>query len=99
MRYLSFMADYKGSCLKDDYDNEIDLGYFGLSKEMLNKIHIWNKKYSQLIPLSEDERSSFNKEIDILDAEGINICNELKEIIFEEVKIRYFSEGKLKYLA
>ena len=63
MRYLSFMADYKGSCLKDDYDNEIDLGYFGLSKEMLNKIHIWNKKYSQLIPLSEDERSSFNKEI------------------------------------
>jgi len=99
MRYLSFMADYTGSCLKDDYDSEIDLGYFGLPKEVLNKIHIWNKKYSQVIPLSEGERLSCNKEIDALDAEGISICNELKEIISEDVKLRYFSEGKFKYLA
>ena len=96
--YLSFMTSYNGTCLVDDYNNESTINDFNLPNKIIEKINDWNEKYSKIIPMSEDDRQIHNSEIEELDSEGIKICIDIKNAFSEEIKIRYFSEGKLKYL-
>lgn len=96
-RYLTVTANYTGSCIQDDYVGEINLKNLNLKFEFLNELSLWNEEYKKIIPLSDQERLSLIKKIDKLDEWGINISKKLMDL-FPNSKIRYYSEGKLKYL-
>lgn len=97
MKYLTIMPDYTGSCIKDDFSGEpIDLDSMELPEDFLEKILSWQSAYRKIIPLPEEERKKLFEEIENLDNQGINIARKL--IKLKNVKVRYFSEGKLKYI-
>ncbi|MGL4427020.1 MAG: hypothetical protein ACRCUQ_04630 [Alphaproteobacteria bacterium] len=97
MKYLTIMPDYTGSCIKDDFSGEfVDLESMELPKDLLEEILNWHSDYRKIIPLSEKERNESLEEIEKLDIRGINIAKKL--IKLKNIKIKYFSEGKLQYI-
>ena len=96
MKYLTLAADYTVLDLKDQYTGKDIMSF--LPAGLSFKIQQWNKKYKKIIPLSTEERRQYENEINDLDMEGIAICEDIKKNLSEKIKIRYFSEGKLKYL-
>ncbi|MGL5720597.1 MAG: hypothetical protein ACRCYP_07410 [Alphaproteobacteria bacterium] len=97
MKYLSIMPDYTGSCIKDDFSGEfVDLESMDLPKDFLEEILNWHSAYRKIIPLSEKERNKSLDEIEKLDIHGINIARKL--IKLKNIKVKYFSEGKLEYI-
>lgn len=98
MRYLTMAADYTGSCLRDDFTGPIELTSLDLPQEFIEEIISWHCLYRKIIPLSEEQREKIMNEIDTLDAQGLKITEKLKTLIYGGAKIRYYSEGRLKYL-
>ncbi len=58
MRYLVIMPDYTGSCIRDEFGDEIKLWNLGLPNDVINEICSWNASYAEIIPLSERERGA-----------------------------------------
>jgi hypothetical protein len=98
MKYLILAPDYTGSCLIDEYKGEIQIEKLNLLKGDEDRIKRWHEEYRKIIPLSPERRSFLSKEIDRLDIEGLEIIDILKKSLKEDVKIKYFSEGKQSFL-
>jgi hypothetical protein len=98
MKYIVLMPDYTGSCIRDEFEGEIAIESLGLPKEILNKITVWHNAYRKIIPLSKEEREQRIEEIEKLDAQGLELAKSLKTLVPGGAKVKYFSEGKLKYL-
>ncbi|MFW9873667.1 MAG: hypothetical protein ACFFG0_11220 [Candidatus Thorarchaeota archaeon] len=98
MRYIILMPDYTGSCIRDEFGEEIKLESLNLPKRILDEINIWHDAYRKIIPLSMEERTKKINEIEKLDVQGLKIAKSLKKLIHGESKVKYFSEGKLKYI-
>ncbi len=96
MRYLILSADYN-SIIRDEYNSEFELDDLNLSIELFLKLKDWYRKYYPLISMSDEERSKIQKLILELDEEGLNIAHLIMEQI-NDCKVKYFSEGQLKYL-
>ncbi len=92
------MPDYTGSCLRDDFEGQIELEKLGLPQEYINKLSSWNEAYRKIIPLSDNERSERIKEIEALDKEGLELAKKLKNLVPGGANVKYYSEGKLKLL-
>lgn len=88
------MPDYTGSCIRDDFEGQIDLNDLKLSNDFLVKLNTWHEAYKKIIPLNENERKKRNHEIEKLDEEGLRLRDELKLLILGGAKIKYFSEDK-----
>jgi hypothetical protein len=99
MRYLTLAADYTQSALRDDFLGSMVPEEVGLSEELGTRIRGWNDRYRVVIPLSEEARGSRETRelIEALDGEGVALVAEI-EAQLEDVKVRYFSEGELRYL-
>lgn len=97
MKYLTMASDYTNSCIRDDFANEIDLKILNLPKDLLNSIISWNEEYKEIMLLDEIDRVKKTSRIEQLDKEGIRLTLGLTKFL-KDVKIRYYSEGKLKYL-
>lgn len=98
MRYIIVMPDYTGSCLRDEFDGELPIQSLDLSENLVQEIESWHALYRKIIPLESEERKRNKKQIEKLDKDGIQIAQKIKKQVPGGVKIKYFSEGKLKYL-
>ena len=98
MKYIVLMPDYTGSCIRDEFEGEIAMESLNLPKKTFNEITIWHNAYRKIIPLSKEEREQKIEEIEKLDAQGLEFAKSLKTLIPGGAKVKYFSEGKLKYL-
>jgi hypothetical protein len=98
MRYLTITPDYTGSCIKDEFTGQLAIEELGLPQAYIDAISLWNESYRVIIPFSEEQRQARKKEIEKLDRQGIEFSKTLKELVPGEVKVKYFSEGLMKYL-
>jgi hypothetical protein len=96
MKYITLIADYTQSCIKDDYRGSIDLDNLQLPLSIIAQLNQWNEKYKTIIPLSQDARAIRMNLINELDKEGIELAEKLRILL--DAKVRYFSEGLLQYL-
>lgn len=98
MRYLILMPDYTQSCIKDEYNGYLEYEELNLPQDVIDEINSWHFAYKEFIPLSEKQRKSKMEEIELLDKQGINIAKKIISLCNFPLKIKYFSEGKLKYI-
>lgn len=99
MRYLTLSASYSDSCIKDEFGGYVPLEDIPIPNELRKKLKSWNDLYKEIIPMSINERKSLKVQIDILDMEGIKLAQEIKDNINGEVKLKYYSEGYLKFIS
>ncbi|MDZ7878908.1 MAG: hypothetical protein U5L45_14600 [Saprospiraceae bacterium] len=97
--YLTLIPNYTQSCIRDDFNGIIDINMLNLPKELIDEINIWHMSYRVIIPLSVEQRQLILTEIEKLDEQGILIAKLIKKKSLGNTKIKYFSEGKLKYLS
>jgi hypothetical protein len=98
MRYITIAPDYTGSCIRDDFNGQLDLTDLDLPEDFIKEISMWHELYKEIIPLSEEQREDREKDINVLDFQGLRLAEKLKELMSRDIKVRYFSEGKLTYL-
>jgi len=96
MKYLTIAPSYTQSCIRDDFNGPIELESLSLPKDFIEEINSWHLQYRMIIPLNEHQRKEQMKTIEILDKQGLKIAEKIKILL--NAKVRYFSEGKLKYL-
>ena len=98
MRYLTIIPDYTGSCIKDDYIGQIDIDDLELPQDYVDEISSWNESYRIIIPLSDEQRAVRRREIENLDKKGLELSRKLTGLVLGGAKVKYFSEGLMKYL-
>ena len=98
MRYLTIIPDYTGSCIKDDLTGRIDIEALELPQDFLDEISSWHESYKVIIPLSDEQRASRREEIEGLDNQGLELSQRLGNLVLGGAKVKYFSEGLMKYL-
>ncbi len=100
MRYLTVVADYTQSPLRDDYVGTVVPEEIGLSWELGAQLRDWNDRYRAIIPLDLADRTSAPASdlIDLLDDEGLTLADAIGSTL-QDVKVRYYSEGRLRYLS
>lgn len=98
MKYLTLIPDYTQSCVRDDFNGNVELEEFGLPQDFIMEIVSWHSAYRKIIPLDESQRNVLTNEIDKLDNQGLDFARRIAELVPGGAKVRYFSEGKLKYL-
>lgn len=98
MKYLIIMPDYTQSCIVDEFNGRIDLKKLNLPESLFQEFEDWHYRYRKIIPLSDEQRKKHKEEIEKLDNQGLKLGLKLKEFMSEEIKIKYFSEGTLKFL-
>lgn len=99
MRYLTLAAHYTQSALRDDFVGTVVPEEVGLSECLGDRIRDWNDRYRAVIPLGEAERRSSptSSLIETLDEEGLELVSAIvAELV--DVKVRYFSEGHLRFV-
>lgn len=99
MRYLTLSADYAQSPLRDDHIGPVVPEDIGLPKSLGDRIREWNLRYRPIIPLDPAARvgRSVSERIEALDEEGQGLVDQIANQL-PDVKVRYFSEGHLRYL-
>jgi len=98
MYYAIFSASYSDECLREEFGAIVEMDTIGIEKELIDKISNWNKAYKEIIPLSSNERKEKSQKINLLDREGIALKQIIEEQSNEQCKIKYYSEGLLRYL-
>jgi hypothetical protein len=100
MRYLTLIADYTQSPLRDDFVGTVVPEEIGLPWELGDRLRDWNGRYRAVIPIdvAERARGPVSELIDELDEEGLRLAAEIASAL-DEVKVRYYSEGRLRYVS
>jgi len=99
MRYLTLIADYTQSPLRDDVVGTVIPEEIGLSWELGDRVRDWNGRYRAVIPIDVVDRACgpVSELIDELDDEGLRLAAEIASEL-DEAKVRYYSEGRLRYV-
>ncbi len=98
MKYLTIIPDYTGSCIKDDFTGQIEIEELGLPQDFIDEISSWHESYKIIIPLSDAQRLAQMEEIEKLDKKGLKLSQKLTKLLLGGAKVKYFSEGLMKYL-
>ncbi len=98
MQYLILSPNYTGSCIKNEFSGSVDLDQLSLPKELEQEIVAWHEEYKKIIPLDENQRKSIVDHIEKLDQTGVALAKKIVDSIDGGAKIKYFSEGHLKYI-
>lgn len=70
-----------------------------LPVDLTRRLEKWSEDYLPIVQLNSDERSSLNNDILKLDERGIGLAKEIRvQLREEEIKVKYFSEGLLRYI-
>ena len=99
MKYLVITADYNTSGIKDEFEGNLDKGDIELSDELWSELESWVSVYQEIIPMTQEQRSLEKEKITKLDETGIAIKQKVIDHFNGEVKIKYYSEGLLEYIA
>lgn len=99
MRYLILSADYTQSALRDEHVGHVVPEEVGLPWALGDQIRDWNERYRRVIPLGPEERAESETAALIvsLDEEGLALAAEIADVL-ADAKVRYFSEGLLRYV-
>ena len=97
MRYLTLKTDFN-NFLKDDFNSDFTFDELEIPNSLLNEIILWYEEYRPYILMDSNERRLKYAEIDKLDLKGKKLASAISKSIKEDVKIRYYSEGRLKYV-
>jgi hypothetical protein len=97
MKYLVLTADCT-SFLRDEFNNEFDYLNLNLPIALIEKLRVWYEDYLPIIQLDNEERLKMNTEIIGLDERGLELAKEIRGQL-GDVKVKYFSEGLLRYIA
>lgn len=99
MRYLTLIADYTQSPVRDGEGRLVELADLEASDELIGQIEAWNSDYKSIIPLDPDQRSAPENADRIagLDRRGLELVERLVSEL-RDVKVGYFSEGLLRRL-
>ena len=99
MRYLTIAAEYSGSCIRDDFKGPVEPEELLLPEPLCSALRAWNDEYKGIIPMDMDQRAAPEAaaRIDRLDKVGRELAARVREAL-GEAKVRYYSEGHLKYL-
>lgn len=100
MMHLTLSADYLGFSLRDGAAEVVTPQDLGLSAELVAELDHWNSRYQSIIPMEMAERqegrpSSLIRE---LDQAGQELADRIANIVPGKFKVRYYSEGLLKYM-
>jgi len=98
VRYLTIAAEYIGSCLKDEIQQQVKCHELTQEDLLCQELEAWNTDYKVIIVLDMEERDKRKNEINILDNRGVLLAKKLSTSIKGGAKVNYFSEGLLKYL-
>lgn len=100
MRYLTVAADYIESALRDDLEGPIEPEILNLPKSLCNDLRAWNLEYRAIIPLDQEARANppIIEMIHELDKRGDTLAKRISSTVEENAKVRYYSEGLLRYL-
>ena len=99
MRYFTLAADYSHSGLSDDHAGPIFPEEAGLPHELSVRIREWNTRYRQVMAIGIEQRmaGAISSLIETLDEEGLAFAATISREN-PDCKVRYFSEGHLRYL-
>lgn len=100
MRYLTIAADYTQSSVRDDFDGPIEPETLDLPKALCDELREWNDQYRKVIPLGQEarNRATIAELISRLDEQGQGLAERLAAALKPQAKVRYYSEGHLRYL-
>lgn len=98
MRYLVLTADYQVSGIKDEFEGGLSRDKLELPEGLWDEIEDWVSDYQHIIHLDSNERASLIDEITNLDARGLAIKQQIIEFYEGSVKVKYYSEGLLRYV-
>ncbi len=96
MKYITIAANYMTSGIKDDFEGELTQDDLKVDQVLWDRLSHWSNDYSEIISKDLDERDP--QLIKQLDIEGLLLVEEFKKALGSDFKIRYYSEGLLKYL-
>ena len=99
MRYLVLGADYSRPALRDEYARDLSPEVLGVSEHLVRRIREWNDRYREIIPLGPAVREAEAPAglIAVLDEEGLALVAAIRAEL-PDAKVRYFSEGQLRYV-
>jgi len=100
MQYLTLIADYTQSPLRDDSVGTVVPEEIGLPWDLGDRLRDWNARYRAVIPVEVADRAygPVSELIDELDEEGQRLAAEVASTL-NEAKVRYYSEGRLRYVS
>ncbi len=75
---------------------DIDLDDLRFPCNIVTQLNQWNDQYKSIMSLSEEERAKRMDVINALDKEGLELSEKLRVLL--DARVRYFSEGLLKYI-
>lgn len=101
MTYFVLAAGYLELSLRDEQMGSVRIDELGLTTTLVGELSCWNERYQTIIPRDVAERSSPSASalIESLDIEGLKLADRIAAALEGEVKVRYYSEGLLKYLS
>ncbi len=97
MRYLVLSADYFGY-LRDEFSGKFALDEVPLPQELVRRVEEWLNEYRPIISMNDKLRGLAGVKIDALDATGKSLAIAIAANIRGGAKVKYFSEGLLRYL-
>jgi hypothetical protein len=86
------------SCIRDEFEGCLDISELDLSAKLLRKIEEWHTKYQRFIPMDAEEKRNNDDTLACLDEIGLELSKEISNSNPGKIKIKYFSERKLRYL-
>jgi len=94
MKYLILTASYK-SVLREEFGGEFD--YRRLPLDLIRRLEEWYGEYLPVVQWDTDERQRMADVVRKLDERGVQLAKEIRSQL-RETKIKYFSEGLLRYI-
>lgn len=99
-RYLTLAADYLEVSLRDEATGRLELGDLALPRDLVEDLVAWNERYQAVIPMDLDERQAevTSALIEELDGAGQALASRVAQVLADDSKVKYYSEGRLQLL-
>lgn len=100
VRYLTLAADYRQLSLRDERTRMVDLDELPIPRELVDDLVAWNDRYQAVVPTGIDERQAAPAAalIEELDRAGLALAARLAEVLQDQAKVRYYSEGLFRHI-
>jgi hypothetical protein len=97
MRYAVLSADCGEPSLRDDSGRDAQDVWRALSQSLRDDIAEWHEAYQVVIPMDMVQRTEKAALIQELDRRGLELADSTTGEL-HPAKVRYYSEGRLRYL-
>ncbi|MFN9025851.1 MAG: hypothetical protein ACK5VX_06630 [Akkermansiaceae bacterium] len=98
MIYLLLAASYRSSPVREEFGEYIESDELNVSDQLKDELRLWSDNYQPVIYLDMNSRKNISNEITELDLKGIFLAGRLASEMGGDVKVKYYSEGLLKFI-